>query len=814
VTPRRVVFGALAAVALLLLLGRWGAALYTDYLWFSSLGAADVWQTRLQTTALLEVGSFLLAFGFAFVNVFAVRRSVVSLVLPRRIANLEIGEEVSSRYLFYSVLALSATVGIAMLLPTEGWSEALLAMTGQPFGEADPYLGADLGFFVYWLPFETTMHVWAIVLFILVMGIVVLLYALTPSLRWDRGRLYVSAYVRRHFIMLGGVLLLILAWSYRLGTYELLSAGSGVDGAFTMLDQLVLLPVLLLLGVISLCAAIVVVWSGWTGQTRLAFIAVGVVLVLSIVGRMLAPPIVRRGMDPGDAAVQQRAYTGTRLGYTRRAFGVDRMRAETLSTGFATAHAAIPRVAVWDGATLAHASERLRRVQVVGSGAAWQAVDSGLTAALVERSSEGTDESRDVWGIRRIDPTIADDRGMPVRDTRAPPEEIVLAEPAVYDSAPAYSVLSDSLRRLAGVEMVSTGSRLAHAWSLQNFRLLFGELPLDRPTIVRHRDVRDRLHELAPFFVQGSDVLPLVVRDSLYWVLELYAAADAYPLSRRFTLLGQERGYLQHAATAIVDAGSGRVRLLGATAPDPVTLSWMSRFPSLFVLPASLPPGMLAALPPIVDGARAQALAFAAAGFRRDSLEVRHFAVPDGADSAASREPGHVVLPTLGLAALWPLLDTQERVRGMVAAVGGLARGTSWVPVVSDDLRWGTVVDRLRAGDSTAREQGVVHGPVRVIPVAGRAFYLQSSFQWQPGGIPALLRVATLSADTLRTGRTLAAALGSGAGATPNPGATPDLRARAESLYREMRASLGRGDWTTFGRAFDSLGTALHVRTP
>ncbi|MDB4898924.1 MAG: hypothetical protein JWN53_732, partial [Gemmatimonadetes bacterium] len=37
-TGRRVVFGGLAAAALFLVAGRWGTALYTDYLWFDSLG--------------------------------------------------------------------------------------------------------------------------------------------------------------------------------------------------------------------------------------------------------------------------------------------------------------------------------------------------------------------------------------------------------------------------------------------------------------------------------------------------------------------------------------------------------------------------------------------------------------------------------------------------------------------------------------------------------------------------------------------------------------------------------------------------------
>jgi hypothetical protein len=421
-----------------------------------------------------------------------------------------------------------------------------------------------------------------------------------------------------------------------------------------------------------------------------------------------------------------------------------------------------------------------------------------------------------VWGLRHFDPTTADDRGMPVRENGASNEETLIPEPAVYDGAPEISVLSDSLRRIAGVELVSTRSRLAHAWSLQNFRLLFGELPLDRPTIVRHRDVRDRVDELVPFFIQGSEVLPLVADDTLYWVVELYSGADAYPLSQRFTVLGEERGYFQHAATALVQASSGRVQLVPAASPDPVTASWIARFPGLFATAGALPASVRRALPPVRDGAVTQALAFATAGFRGDSLEERHFAAPDGADSAASREPVHVLLPGLDVNMLWTLLDARQRVRGVMAAGGGEQRATSWIPLASDGIRWGAALDRLRAADSSVHEPAVVHGPVRVLPVSGRPFYLQASFQWRPGGSPALFRVTTLAGDTLRAGPTLRAALGIGAPAPPAPPVQSprDLRARAELLYRGMREALSRGDWIAFGRSFDSLGALLRRPSP
>ena len=812
-TRRRVVTGALVAAALVLSLGRWGSEQYTDSLWFASLAASDVWRARFLDGMAVRLGSFLVASAFAFVNLYAVRQSVVSLVLPRRMANIEIGEEVPGRYLLFATAALSAALGVALSMSGDVWWTALLARIGRPFAESDPYFGADLGFFVYWLPFETVLYYWSMVLLLVTIGVVILLYALTPSLRWARGALYVSAYVRRHFTMLGGMLLLGLAWSYRLGMYRLLAEGSGTGGAFTSIDHRVTVPATLVLALVTLCAAVIVMWAGWSGQMRLAFFSVSAVLLLSLVARTVAPLVARRSVDPEASAVQERPYQATRLSYTRRAYGVvERMRAETLGVGFRSPAELVGRTAVWDASMLRRFTERERHVAVVGTGAAWIASPSGLSALLVERGEDGEGVGRTFWDIGRFDAAAADERGQPVRSPASGRfgDETVLDEPAVYDSAPAYSVLSDSSQRLVGVEMVSTRSRLAHAWALQNFRLLFGELPLDRPTILQRRDVRDRVGTLAPFFIQGSEILPVVADDSLYWALELYVASDGYPLAERFHVLGAQRGYFQHAATALVHAVSGRVRLVLAASPDPVTRTWAGRFPALFVRPAALPPALQAALPPVLDGAMTQALAFAEAGFRGDSLELRHFASLDAADSTIAREPQRAVIPGVGLSVLWTLLDPQDRVRGMVAAVAGASRETVWIPVASDGLRWSGTLERLRAADTSATDAALVHAPVRVLPLAGKPAYLQAAFRWRAGGVPSLARVATVVGDSVRAASSLAAALGLSPDSSRAIAATPaDLRTRAASLYAEMRDALRRGDWSAFGRAFEALGTAL-----
>ena len=350
----------------------------------------------------LRSAPFLAASAFAFVNLYAVRQSVVSLVLPRRIANIEIGEEVPGRYLLLATVALAPSSAPRSRFQATSGPRAARRGSGRPFGETDPYFGADLGFFVYWLPFETAIYYWAMLMLLVVIGVVIVLYALTPSLRWTRGALYVSAYVRRHFTMLGGMLLLALAWSYRLGMYRLLAEGSGAGGAFTSVDHRVTVPATLVLALVTLCAAVIVLWAGWSGQMRLAFFAVSAVLLLVARARARSRRSSRavRSIPP----MPRRERPISPRGSATRAAGTasERMRAGALGAGFRTtaelsgARRGLGRrhAAALLRARTARRRRRHRR--------AWAASPSGFGAMLVERGEDGPSDGREFWDIEPL----------------------------------------------------------------------------------------------------------------------------------------------------------------------------------------------------------------------------------------------------------------------------------------------------------------------------------------------------------------------------------------------------------------------------
>ncbi|MBD0272464.1 MAG: endo-1,4-beta-xylanase [Acetobacteraceae bacterium] len=133
---RRWLYGGLAALALVLLAARAAAAVYVDYRWYASLGAASLWWLKAQNVVLLKGASLLAGGAFVFVNLYAVRQSVASVVLPRRVGDLEIGEELSPRYLLTAVALGSLALAALLTLPADRWVALAAARRGVPFGIA------------------------------------------------------------------------------------------------------------------------------------------------------------------------------------------------------------------------------------------------------------------------------------------------------------------------------------------------------------------------------------------------------------------------------------------------------------------------------------------------------------------------------------------------------------------------------------------------------------------------------------------------------------------------------------------------------
>jgi uncharacterized membrane protein (UPF0182 family) len=316
---RRLLIGVVIAAAVLVG-GRTISALFADYTWYAAMGATPLWDERAGDLLLIYgIGSVIAVF-VAFVNLSALGRSIGTLTLPRRLANVEFGEAVPKKYIDRFAFLLSVVIAAAVTPALPTWTSLALVRLGVKFRESDPYFQHDLAFYTTWLPFEKSMYSWSMLLIVGVSMVCVILYSLTPGLRWERAGIRMSARVRRHLSVLAALLLLITMWSYRLQSYDLMIRGGGEEGVFSYVDHQWLLPGLLLLWVATAAAAITVLLSGWTGQLRTSFVAVTVIVVLSLSVQAVVPLLVRRLTSKQAQMVRERPYIATRADFTRRAY--------------------------------------------------------------------------------------------------------------------------------------------------------------------------------------------------------------------------------------------------------------------------------------------------------------------------------------------------------------------------------------------------------------------------------------------------------------------------------------------------------------
>jgi uncharacterized membrane protein (UPF0182 family) len=394
------------------------------------------------------------------------------------------------------------------------------------------------------------------------------------------------------------------------------------------------------------------------------------------------------------------------------------------------------------------------------------------------------------------------------------------APAVVHDSIGGYLTIADSLGTISAPELTSFGTRLAHAWHLQNPKLLFGDLPQPRPRIVLRRDVRERVNALYAPFLAADAIRPIVHNDTLYWSLHLYAASEWYPLSEPVAVSGLELHYLRPAAVAIVNATTGRVWAIRDDIIDPITESWARRFPSLFVSRSSITPEFLRKIAPPLEVSFVQARAFARYGRRGDVAPPSRLPQSTGGEETFGE---YASVPSFDLRrsrSFWsiPILDAANVVRGVYIAMGGGTHDPLYVTLPASTTRWPVLLERMQSsGDATGtlltRDARAIRGPVRSIPHAGGIAFVQSTYSSRGDGTLALARAVVVVGDSTRAGPSVMSALGVTPASTTVPPATPEeFRARVDLYYRQMREALQRSDWSAFGEAFDALGRMLRSR--
>jgi uncharacterized membrane protein (UPF0182 family) len=589
---RGILIGILVAL-LLLALGL--TRFYTDVLWFDEVGFQSVLWKSLTTQAIVG-----LLVGVAFAAILWLNLALASRIAPAyqipqlevigRVDPMERYRDVLGPYLSLLRAAVSIVVGIlAGIAVSSSWQSFLLWANRESFGVKDPQFGMDIGFYVFELPLLDSVLSWLWTALLLALIGSLATHYLLGAIRPESGLRGVASGALVHISVLLGLLAMVKAGQYWLGTYHLNFSSRGVVTGASYTDVNAHLPALRLLAIISLISAGLFLVNIRYRRVSLPAAAVGIWILTAFLAGGVWPWAVQRFVVEPQEFRREREFIRRNMAATRDAFGLDDVdearfaaRNELSREQIAASDTLLQNVRLWDPSVLQQAYEQLQTIRLYYRFADVDIdryeVDGEMRQVLVsarEMSLQDLSESSRTWSNLHLQYThgygvvasLANEStpaGQPrflVKDlpgTIEPGAEalavggtgagalyygegfepfdysVVNTNQAEIDYATETGVKRSSYQGEGGIELIGPLRRLAFAIRERDPNLVLSSLIRGDSRILIYRNVRERVRRVAPFLSLDHDPYVAVVDGRMQWILDAYTSTPFYPYSQRY----------------------------------------------------------------------------------------------------------------------------------------------------------------------------------------------------------------------------------------------------------------------------------------
>ena len=564
------------------------AGVWTDYLWFRSVGYTSVFGTTYGTKWLLFLVTAIFMAAVVGANAWLAYR----LRPPFRPSAADQQSLEGYRTVVdpHRRLVLGVLLGLIGLITglsaASSWRTWLLFANRTSFHTQDPQFHLDLSFFVFVYPFLRMVltYLFTAVLISLVVAVIVhyLYGALRPQVKGQRA----TAAARAHLFVLVGVFVLLKAAAYWVDRYGIDFSQRGVvrTGA-SYTDVNAILPAKTVLAVIAVLCAVLFFAGAIRRNTLLPAVGFGLLVLSAVLIGGVYPAIIQQFVVKPNELVKESPYISREIKYTRRAYGVGGVQEQNYQAGVQPARgrsrpagqqparrpAARPGRGVADlpaapagqgllqvpqragrgplpAARLGHpAGHRDRRAghgRPAGRPGQLDQLAPGLHARL--RRGRGPGEHR------------AGQTGAPAfTESDIPPTgSLGLKQPRVYfgQQETSYAIVGGRQAELdypngstggqqnthytggGGVPVGSPLNRFLYAVKFRQLNILLSGAINGNSKIMYIRDPLSRVQKVAPFLTLDGDPYPVVYNGGIDWVVDAYTTTNDYPYSQRIGL--------------------------------------------------------------------------------------------------------------------------------------------------------------------------------------------------------------------------------------------------------------------------------------
>ena len=630
ISARGVLIALGALFLFVVIFGRAIARFYIDLLWHQALGRSDVfWGVITSQITLFGIffGLFLLIAG---VNLFIADRAAPTSFPANVHPYVERFHEVFGQRLRLLRYGIAAVFAVLLALPAiSQWQNWLLFRNARQFGISDDQFGADVGFYVFQLPFLSFLLNWLFAAVIVALIITAAAHILNGGVVFVSPVPAVRQATKAHIAVLLAVLAVLKAGDYWLDRYDLTNSNRGIVQGATYSVVNAQLPALMLLILIALLTAGLYLSVVRTGSFRLPLVASALWLVVAIVGGVIYPAVVQSLVVNPNQEAREEPFIERNVIATRQALGLTEV--EVRSVDFQSINAT----------DVENDLQPLENVRLLSPTQMRERflVDRGRLAGLtindldVDRYELDGERQQVLVAARELDLDGVTNRswqGIHLINTRgcglvmAPTGKVLanqrpdyrtveLDRPELYFSQDlsGYAIAnSESGERVcdephqyegtSGVQMSSFARRAAFALAFLDYNVLASGAITQDSQMLWVRGVNDRLEKLAPFLDYDADPYPVAIDGRAVWVVDAYTTTGRYPYGQRIgdvqrspqSGLDDDDNYVRNSVKAVVDAYTGDVTFYVVDDEDPILSAWRGAFPDLFTpleeMPAEL----------------------------------------------------------------------------------------------------------------------------------------------------------------------------------------------------------------------------------
>ncbi|MEU6743849.1 UPF0182 family protein [Streptosporangium sandarakinum] len=584
--PRLLIPTAIAIVALVALFFLF-VGVFTDYLWYDSVGYTSIFSGVIVTQIVLFVVGAVLMVGLVGGNMLLAYRA-----RPMFGPGMFGGASGADRYR----MALDPhrkmifLIGAAVLALFTGssfagqWKTWLEFVNATPFGETDALFHYDVSFFMFTFPFLRMVLNFLFTAVVLSAVMAAVVHYLYGGFRLQSPGVHATRAARVHLSVLLGVFVLLKAVAYWVDRYELVFSDRGFVYGASYTDVNAVYPAKTILAIIALiCAALF-----FAGVVRpgamLPGVAFGLLVLSAILIGMVYPALVEQFQVKPNQQGKEQEFIRRNIEATRKAYGVDQTEViDYAAQGDAskvnvTADSSISGVRLLDPNLVSKTYQQKQRIRGFYDFHDPLDVDrypdeSGKPrdTVVAVRELTGPPAEQDNWINRHLVYTHGygfvaapgnkvDAEGLPAFDAKDMPvtgplaERTGLKEARVYfgesPAAPEYVIVGgDRNQELdyplssgtgqknttydgkGGVPVGSFINRVLYAAKYGEMNLLLSGDVNDKSKILYVRNPQERIAKVAPFLSLDDNSYPAIVDGRVVWIVDAYTTSNAYPYS-------------------------------------------------------------------------------------------------------------------------------------------------------------------------------------------------------------------------------------------------------------------------------------------